>query len=34
LFTKAAVQRDMLNVITIGLGFIIQAVLMVLIFFK
>ena len=34
LFVKAAVQKDMLNVITIGVGFIIQSVLMVLIFFK
>lgn len=34
LFVKAAVQRDMLNIITIGLGFILQAVLMALIFFK
>lgn len=34
LFAKAAVQRDMLNIVTIGLGFILQAVLMVLIFFK
>jgi hypothetical protein len=34
LFAKAAVQRDMLNLVTIGLGFIMQAVLMVLIFFK
>jgi hypothetical protein len=34
MFVKAAVQKDMLNVITIGCGFIIQAVLMVLIFFK
>jgi hypothetical protein len=34
LFIKAAVQKDMLNVITIGLGFILQAVLMSLIFFK
>lgn len=34
LFAKAAVQRDMLNIITIGLGFIVQAVMMVLIFFK
>lgn len=34
LFVKAAVQRDMLNIITIGLGFIIQATLMALIFFK
>jgi hypothetical protein len=34
LFAKAAVQKDMLNIITIGIGFIVQAVLMVLIFFK
>lgn len=34
LFIKAAVQKDMLNVITIGLGFIVQAVMMALIFFK
>ena len=34
LFLKAAVQRDMLNLITIGVGFIVQSVLMVLIFFK
>lgn len=34
LFIKAAVQRDMLNVVTIGLGFIVQAVMMALIFFK
>jgi hypothetical protein len=34
LFIKAAVQKDMLNVVTIGVGFIIQAVLMALIFFK
>lgn len=34
LFIKAAVQKDMLNIITIGLGFIIQAVMMALIFFK
>jgi hypothetical protein len=34
LFVKAAVQKDMLNVITIGLGFIVQATLMALIFFK
>lgn len=34
LFIKAAVQKDMLNVITIGLGFILQSVLMSLIFFK
>ena len=34
LFVKAAVQRDMLNIITIGLGFVAQAVMMALIFFK
>jgi hypothetical protein len=34
LFVKAAVQKDMLNVITIGFGFIIQAIMMALIFFK
>ena len=34
LFVKAAVQKDMLNVVTIGFGFIIQAGLMALIFFK
>lgn len=34
LFVKAAVQKDMLNIVTIGVGFIIQAVLMALIFFK
>jgi hypothetical protein len=34
LFIRATVQRDMLNIVTIGLGFIIQATLMALIFFK
>lgn len=34
LFIKAAVQKDMLNLVTIGFGFIIQAVMMALIFFK
>jgi hypothetical protein len=34
LFAKAAVQKDMLNVFTIGIGFMIQAVMMMLIFFK
>jgi hypothetical protein len=34
LFVKAAVQKDMLNIVTIGFGFIVQAVLMALIFFK
>jgi hypothetical protein len=33
-FVKAAVQKDMLNLVTIALGFIVQAVLMALIFFK
>lgn len=34
LFVKASVQKDMLNLVTIGVGFIVQAVLMALIFFK
>lgn len=34
LFTKAVIQRDILNIVTIGLGFIAQSVLMILIFFK
>ena len=34
LFVKAAIQKDMLNVITIGFGFIIRAIMMALIFFK
>jgi hypothetical protein len=34
LFVKAAVQKDMLNVVTIGVGFIVQAAMMALIFFK
>ena len=34
LFIKATVQKDMLNIVTIGLGFIVQAVMMALIFFK
>ena len=34
LFVKAAIQKDMLNVVTIGLGFIAQAGMMALIFFK
>jgi hypothetical protein len=33
-FVKAAVQKDMLNLVTIGFGFIIQAVMLALIFFK
>jgi hypothetical protein len=34
LFVKAAVQKDMLNIVTIAFGFIVQAVMMALIFFK
>lgn len=34
LFTKAAVKKDMFNIITIGFGFLMQAVIMALIFFK
>ncbi len=34
LFVKATIQKDMLNIVTIGFGFIIQATLMALIFFK
>ncbi len=34
MFIKAAIQKDMLNIITIGLGFIIQAAMIALIFFK
>jgi hypothetical protein len=34
LFVKAVVQKDILNIVTIGLGFIAQNILMVLIFFK
>ena len=34
LFVKAAIQKDMLNIITIGVGFIIQSIMMALIFFK
>lgn len=34
LFVKASLQKDMLNIITIGFGFMVQAVLMALIFFK
>lgn len=34
LFVKAAVQKDMLNVVTIGFGFIVQSALMALIYFK
>jgi len=34
MFIKAAVQKDMLNLVTIGIGFIVQAMMMALIFFK
>jgi hypothetical protein len=34
LFIKAAVQKDMLTLVTIGFGFIVQSVLMSLIFFR
>lgn len=34
LFVRAAIQKDMLNVVTIGLGFIGQSVMLALIFFK
>jgi len=33
-FMKAIIQRDVLNLITIGFGFMAQAVAMALIFFK
>lgn len=33
LFIKAAVQKDMLNIVTIGLGFLAQAAMMALMFF-
>lgn len=34
IFAKAVIKKDLLNIVTIGLGFVIQAVLMALIFFK
>ena len=34
LFFRAVVLKDILNIVTIGLGFIVQAVLMALILFK
>ena len=34
LFMRAVVLKDMLNIVTVGTGFIIQAVLMALILFK
>jgi len=33
-FVKAAISKDLLNIVTIGLGFVIQAALMALILFK
>jgi hypothetical protein len=34
LFLRAIVLKDNLNIITIGLGFIVQAVMMALVLFK
>ena len=34
LFMRAVVLKDMLNIVTVGAGFIVQAVLMALILFK
>ena len=34
LFFRAVIAKDMLNVATIGFGFVVQAVMMALIFFK
>lgn len=34
MFLRAAILKDMLNLITIGLGFFVQATMMALIFFK
>jgi hypothetical protein len=34
LFIKATIQRDLLNIVTIGFGFFIQAAIMALIIFK
>jgi len=34
LFGRAVILRDLLNIVTIGLGFVIQAMLMALILFK
>lgn len=33
-FLKAIIQKDMLNIITIGLGFVMQATMLALIFIK
>jgi hypothetical protein len=34
LFARAAIMKDMLNIVTIGFGFMVQAVLMALMLFK
>lgn len=34
MFLKAAVRKDMLNMVTIGFGFLVQASVLALIFFK
>ena len=34
LFGRAVILRDLLNIVTIGIGFVVQAVLMALILFK
>jgi hypothetical protein len=34
LFARAVVLKDMLNIVTVGMGFIIQAVIMAMILFK
>lgn len=34
LFFKAVISKDMLNIVTIGLGFIVQAAMLALIFIK
>jgi hypothetical protein len=34
MFFRAVVLKDMLNIITVGLGFIVQAVIMAMILFK
>jgi threonine dehydrogenase-like Zn-dependent dehydrogenase len=34
LYAKAIIQKDMINIVLIGMGFIGQAILMALVFFK
>jgi hypothetical protein len=34
LFARAVVLKDMLNIVTIGMGFMLQAVIMAMILFK